>query len=244
MSPRPSLSVIIPFFHEGVRLARTLEDVLDYLQHWNAPWEVLLVGEADVGEDMGPVAELLKAHSNVTVHWNPGPVGKGASVKYGVSLARHDLIVFMDADNATRLLELEKVLPLMDAGAEVVIASRTSASTVLVQDIPFVRRCGAGLFRWLYQCVVLPGIKDSQCGFKCFSRAAATTIFSRQTVVGFAFDVELLVIAQLHGYRIHDIPVTWNNDYSTTKSTFLRNARSFCDVVVIAFNRCWGLYRR
>lgn len=244
MSQRPSLSVIIPFFHEGSRLARTLEDMLAYLGHWNAPWEVLLVGEAAAGEDMGPVAGLLKAHPNVTVHWNPGPAGKGASVKYGVSLARHDLIMFMDADNATRLLELEKVLPLMAAGAEVVIASRTSASTVLVQDIPFVRRCGAALFRWLYQWAVLPGIKDSQCGFKCFSRAAATTIFSRQTVAGFAFDLELLAIAQIHGYRIHDIPVTWNNDYSTTKSTFLRNVRSFCDVSVIVFNRRRGFYKR
>ncbi len=244
MPQRPSLSVIIPFFHEGVQLARTLEDVLDYLKRWSAPWEVLLVGEATTHEDMEPMAELLKAHPNMKAHWNPGPAGKGASVKHGVSLARHDLIMFMDADNATRLLEMEKVLPLMANGADVVIASRTNASTVLVQHIPLFRRFGAALFRWFYQWLVLPGIKDSQCGFKCFSRAAATTVFSRQTVAGFAFDVELLAIARLHGYRIYDIPVTWNNDYGTTRAGFLRNVRTFCDVLAIAYNRRRGVYNR
>lgn len=242
MPPRTSLSVIIPFFHEGEQLALTLKDALAYLDHWAAPWEVLLVGEAAACEDMTPLAELLRAHPNVKTHWNPGPPGKGASVKHGVSQARHDLVLFMDADNSTRLAELDKALPLMAAGADVVIASRTHPATVLVRHIPMVRRVGAALFRWLYQCVVLPGIKDSQCGFKCFSRAAAAAIFTRQTIAGFAFDVELLTIAWRQGCRIQDIPVTWDNDYATTRSTSLRNVKSFWDVLVIACNRRRGLY--
>ncbi len=244
MSPRPSLSVIIPFYHEGAQLALTLEDALAYLQHWDAPWEVLLVGEATAREDMTPVEEMLRSCPQVKAHWNPGPAGKGASVRHGVRQARHDLILFMDADNSTRLSEMDKVLPLVADGADVVIASRTHPGTVLVRHIPLVRRVGAALFRWLYQLVVLPGIKDSQCGFKCFTRAAARIIFNRQTVAGFAFDVELLTIARLHGCHFRDIPVTWDNDYGTTRSTSLRNVKSFWDVLVIACNRWRGVYTR
>ena len=222
-SGEPQLSIIIPCYNEERRLPRSLPRIQEYLRQSGLSYEILVVDdgssdgtvryvEAESAKD--PYLRLLRYGQN---H------GKGYAVRYGILRAQGEVVLFSDADLSTPIEELEKFLPRIRDGYDVVIGSRALAGSQLEVRQPWVRERLGRLMNVVIRS--LSGLKfpDTQCGFKLFSRRAAMDIFSNATVETWMFDVEALVIAMKLGYTIVDVPVRWlNSDESRVswKHTF------------------------
>ncbi|MEZ5417291.1 MAG: glycosyltransferase [Vicinamibacterales bacterium] len=209
--PRPALSVVIPAFNEADRLGRSLSHVREVLAAAPGPAEVLVVVDGSTDGTAALVAAAAAEPHAVPVRLLAEPVnrGKGHCVRRGMLEARGEVRLFCDADLATPIEMAGEFVQAVGAGADVVIASRRMAGARLTRRQPWLReRLG-----WLFSAVVgrtlLPGITDSQCGFKAFSAAAAEAVFARQTLDEFCFDVEILAIARVLGLRVVERPVPW-----------------------------------
>lgn len=179
----------------------------------NIPGEIIVV---DDGSDDATSEIAEKKAESIS---NPVKViklgknfGKGAAVRKGVLASSGNPVLFTDADFSTDISELENFLPVIKSGAaDIVIASRSLPESVLVPPQSFVRRAIGTLCRFLVSVLSVKGYKDTQCGFKLFSRKAALAIFSRLKTDGFAFDVETLVLAEKLGFSVKEMPVRWKN---------------------------------
>jgi dolichyl-phosphate beta-glucosyltransferase len=198
---QPRLSIIVPAYQEARRIERTLDDLASYLKkHRYTDTEVVVVsadspdGTAELAEGKADLFSQFKM-----IHSGP-KVGKGRDVRTGMMEASGQYKLFMDADLATPLHYIKNVRELMDENYEVIIAVRdlTSSHTGL-------RKLVSSLGNGLVQVLLLPGIKDTQCGFKAFSAQAADELFRRQTILGWGFDMEILAIARMRGYKIAQI---------------------------------------
>lgn len=246
---RPSpirLSVIVPAFNESARLGASLERLVGYLRVDGRDAEVIVV---DDGSDDG-TADLA-----VALHAAPGvPVrvlrharnrGKGAAVRTGVRASRGRLVVFLDADLSTPPEDLPRLLQPLEAGeADVVIGSRRApGADIEVAQSP--RRALIGsLFRRTVTRTLLPGIHDSQCGFKGFRREAALDLFERTWVRGFGFDVEVLFAARRLGLRVREVPVRWRDDARSTVRPVRDGVRMVGEVGKILVGWAAGWYGR
>jgi dolichyl-phosphate beta-glucosyltransferase len=169
-------------------------------------------------------------------------LGKGASVKKGALLAQGDCVAFSDADLSVPIEEISRIMPFLGSGYDVVVGSRALAESNILKRQPWFRQTMGKIFNLLIRMFVLKGIKDTQCGFKCFKAGAAQRIFSLIRLNGFSFDVEALYIARLLGYAIKEVPVTWVNRKDSRVRLFRDSSRMFADLFRIKFNALRGLY--
>lgn len=212
---RLDLSVVIPAYNEAERLPRTLRRLQEYLR--TKPWsyEILVVLDGPTDGTRAVLNELSPQIDHLEVLDGAVHRGKGHAVRKGMLHARGRSRLFSDADNSTDISHVEKMLPLLDQGCDIVICSRhprdaRGARQAVPQ--PWYKRCVGSAGNLFVQLVALPGIWDTQCGFKLFSEAAAEEIFSRAVVDGWAFDIEALALARALGYRIGMAPAHWIND--------------------------------
>ena len=216
----PRWSIVIPAFNEAHRLPPFLEKVVAYFEGRDEPYEVIVV---DDGSTDG-TAELVEARNlaSVRVLRLPANAGKGGAVRAGMLAARGAYRLFADADGATPIEELKRLEPVLVAGADVVIGSRVLVDPGVSVTTRSHRVAAGRLFNWLVARMGLRGIADSQCGFKAFTGRAAEQLFQTVSTRGFAFDVELLLLARAAGYRIVEVPVNWA-DQSGSKVGVLRH---------------------
>ncbi len=210
------LSIIVPAYNEEHRLPKTLMAIYDYLRRQSYTSEIIVVSDgskdktASVSRETAAKIPILKTIDRKENR------GKGYSVKEGMLAASGQYRVFTDADNSTSIDHLEKLLPELEKGAEVVIGTRDKRDhleAVQAYSQPFYRRFIGDTFNLMVQSVVgLWGTWDTQCGFKGFSKEATEKIFPLCLVDRWAFDPEILVLAKKAGYRIIKIPVSWVND--------------------------------
>jgi dolichyl-phosphate beta-glucosyltransferase len=234
VSRPPDVSVIIPAYNEARRLPPTLEKIQRHLA--GTPHEIVVV---DDGSADG-TAERAAAAGVVVVR-NEGNRGKGYSVRRGMLLATGARRLMCDADLSTPIEELGRLMSKMDEGYDVVIASRALPGSNIEIRQPWYRENMGRLFNLCVRVVALPGLEDTQCGFKLFSAAAAVLAFSPARLDGFSFDVEALFIARRRGCRIAEVPVTWRNDEATRVDTF-KGAVAFLDLARIRLNAWRGAY--
>ena len=149
--------------------------------------------------------------------------------------ARGDYRLFTDADLSTPIEEIEKFWPMAAAGADVVIGSRALPDSHLEVRQHFYREFMGRCFNFFVRALLLPGILDTQCGFKMFSRAAAEAVFPRQTLDGFSFDVELLLLARRAGFVVREVPVRWINSPASKVSALSDSTRMFLDLLRLRF---------
>ncbi|MBN2241549.1 MAG: glycosyltransferase family 2 protein [Acidobacteria bacterium] len=208
------LSVVIPAYNEELRLPDTLSHAIAYLKTQPYRSEIIVVddGSSDgTGQvvrrqrDAAPVCLELLRHPDGANH------GKGASVKRGILAAQGKYRLFMDADNSTTLNQVERFWPFFHLGFDVVIGSRALRDSVVVLRQPKAKEIAGQFGNWLIRQLAVPGIFDTQAGFKIFRRDAAERIFQRVTIDKWGYDIELLVIARALGYRIREVPITWIN---------------------------------
>lgn len=228
-----SLSVIIPAYNEENRIKDSLITLISYLDKSKIKYEIILVDDgstdktAEVTHHVSSKIKILRNNSNY---------GKGGSVKKGIENARYDLILFTDADLATPITELEQMLSYISKGYDLVIASRNLPDSNIVVNQPFYRKILGKSFPILVRLLLLPGIKDTQCGFKLFKEGAAKNIIKLQTINRFAFDVELLYIARKLGFKVKEVPVNWI-DKKGSKVNPLKDAyKMFIDLLRIKWN--------
>jgi glycosyltransferase involved in cell wall biosynthesis len=211
---RPSLSVVIPAYNEEKRLPETLKNVLQYLAGREYSSEVVIVddGSTDAtaaivaGWQAPPVPVRLIHHPDRRNH------GKGAAVRRGVLAARGACRLFMDADNSTTCDQVAGFLPHIAEGYDVVIGSRDIAGAVIPIRQPWYKMLAGDAGNLVIRALAVPGIHDTQAGFKLFTDRAVEEIFPRLTLDRWGFDVEILAIARRRGLRVKEVPITWRND--------------------------------
>lgn len=228
MSPLESLSVVIPAFNEAQRIGPTLQTVTAWLAANVADYELLVV---DDGSSDGTV-RVAREFDGVRVIENGRNRGKGYSVANGVRQSAKRWILFSDADLSTPIADLLGLAAAAsETGAELAIGSRALADSDIVEHQPWYREAMGRTFNKIVQVVAVPGIRDTQCGFKLFRADVAKELFAQTTIEGFAFDVEVLFLARRHGYRIVEVPVTWENDDRTRVHAVYDSLRMLRDVI-------------
>ena len=212
---RPFLSVIIPSYNEAKRLPLTLIDIDKHLENQEYSYEILVVNDGSTDE----TAEIVKRFSplveNLKLIDNKENKGKGAVIRQGMFLAKGTWRLFMDADNSTSIVEFNKMIPYFKEGYEVVIGSRDVRGSRTLPPQAIYKRFLGNIGNLIIQALLVPGIWDTQCGFKCFSDEAAQKIFGITKINHWGFDAESLALAKEFGYTIKEMPIFWVNDVST-----------------------------
>lgn len=213
---RVDLEVVVPAYNEEGRIGETLRALVAFLD--GQPWSsaVIVVDNGSIDRTAELVDRLGPARTAVHVI-GCADQGKGAAVRRGVLTSRARWVGFADADLATPVDTLARVVPLLEAGHPVVIGSRRCPGAEYLTPQPLTRRVGSRLFRRLAGAITT-GIADTQCGFKFFHADVARALFTRAGNDGFAFDVELVALAQLAGLSVTEVPVAWSDAAGSTVS--------------------------
>lgn len=247
MPKNPKLSVVIPAYNEGKRINETLAETEKYLKKQNYSYQIIVVDNGSNDNTCDVVREYKRADPEhlVDLCLSKSMGAKGTAVRLGImDYAEGDYIMFMDADNATPVSEIEKLWPHLGSGGyEVVIGSRYVRESDVTRKQPLYRIILSRLSNFLIQMVAVPGIQDTQLGFKAFSRNAAKDIFSLVTVPGWGFDMEVLTIARLHGYKIKEVGVTWH-ERGGSHVPLKAYLESLKDLIKIKINALTGKYAK
>ena len=233
MSDQVRLSLVMPAYNEAGSIGRSVTHTCDYLDRQPYDWEVIIV------IDGGPRAAAVEARAaaghraNVRVLENDVNRGKGYSVRRGFAEARGERMAFIDADLSLPIEGLDAMMARFDAGADVVIASRTVPGSRVEGAPPAMRDLMSKVFNLAVQALALPGIADTQCGFKGFTARAARTIFGAAESDRFGFDVEALFLARKHGFRIDEMPVTCRYHGGSSVNRLSDGVRMFADILAI-----------
>lgn len=213
-SNQPFLSIIIPAHNESKRLPTTLLDIDKRMTGAGYDYEILVVengskdNTAEITRKMMPTIKGLRL-----MELQVG--NKGNAVRQGMLVAQGKYRLFMDADNATTIDHFEKMRPFFEQGYGVVICSRADKESKLDPPQPLYRQIPGKIGNLIIQMLVLPGIWDTQCGFKAFTAEAAEKIFKLSRIAGWGFDVEILALAKKFGFTTKEIPVHWVNDLNS-----------------------------
>lgn len=237
----PDLSIVVPVYNEAVDLDLNLAAITRYFEVQPYSWELIVV---DDGSRDGTLSLIRKAEardSRIRGFTSGINRGKGAAIRLGVGQARGEAILFFDIDLSTPLDESERLLPFLRSH-DVVIGVRKHKDAVILVHQPRHREFMGKIFTTLSNALLVRGIHDVTCGFKCFRAAAARKIFGVQRIDRWVFDTEILFLAQKSGFRIAQIPVRWA-DHRDSRVSPLRDAvGSFRDLFRIKANAWLGRY--
>lgn len=214
------LSIVVPCFNEEQRLPRTVERIESYLDARRADYELILVDDGSADGTRRVMDDAARAHASVRVQALPANRGKGRALALGVEAARGDEILLTDADLSTPIEELDKLQSALNNGAGVAIASRALRGSRVEVSQPVYRVLMGKAFNLIVQAVLLPGIWDTQCGFKLFRADVARKVFAGLSTDGFAYDPEVLYRARRQGVKIAEVPVVWRNSAETKVRPF------------------------
>jgi dolichyl-phosphate beta-glucosyltransferase len=234
---RPFLSVVIPAYNEENRLGPTVARIQGYLAGQSYTSDILVVNNASTDR----TGEVARA-TGVKVIDEPRR-GKGAAVRSGMLAALGDYVLFSDADLSTPIEEVEKLLASVRERYDIAIASRGLPESNIVKRQPWYRELVGRLGNVLVRMAAVRGIADTQCGFKLFPREVAQRLFRVARLTGAAFDVEVLFIAQRHGLKIAEVPVTWIDSPDTRFNRVTDSLDALKDLVRIRINWLLGRYR-
>ena len=208
------LSIVIPAYNEAKRIPRLFSDIAAFRQSFAGTLQVIVSDDGssdDTLEVAKETAALLGLAGALSVVASPENRGKGHAVRQGILQSCGDLVLFCDADGATPMREFYRLRERIDAGYDIAVGSRDLPESHIVVPQPLYRRLMGAAMRFLVWQLVVKGVHDTQCGFKLFRRAAAHSIFSRQTLDGFSFDVEVLFLARRLGWKVAEVPVEWHD---------------------------------
>lgn len=241
---RPYLSVIIPAYNEEKRIGKTLTAVYDYLIKQPFTWELLIVLDGVTDRTLNVVEDFAQGKDHIRWIDRKENRGKGFTIRQGMLAAKGDIRLFTDADNSTDMSHFERMKPLFNKGASVVICSRDGKDAPgAIQTIPqpFFKRVLGNLGNLFVQLVAVPGIWDTQCGFKAFRAAAAEKIFAISRIERWGFDMEALALARRFGYKIEIVGANWV-DEPHTHVTKLDYFRSMAEAVKVRWYLLTGGY--
>lgn len=251
--PRSSLTLVIPAYNEARRLPDTLTRVLRYFQTQTFPWSVIVVDDGSTDDTVALCKAVADHEPRIRLIVNDHR-GKAFAVRTGVMAADSDYVAFSDADLSVPIEQIERLLATLEAGYDVAFGSREGDGAERHNE-PTYRHLVGRVYNFLYSGLLLPGIKDAQCGFKAFRTPVAHDLFRRMLVYGAdaprvrggmvtGFDTELLFVAQRRGYRVKEVGVDWFYGKGTKVRLFSDSRRMFLDVFRIKANERAGKYDR
>ncbi len=238
---RPTISVVVPAYNEEWRIVPTIGAVASHMSTLNEPWELIVADDGSTDRTVALVKDLdlpnlllLEAEANG---------GKGSAVRRGVLAASGALILFADADQSTPIEQFSQLRARIEAGADVVVGSRSAVGAEVGNKSMLRSVFSAGLGQLVRGGFGLP-VADTQCGFKMFTRAAGRSLFLRQVIDGFSFDLEILVMARRDGLDVEEIPVAWIDAPGSTVDPFRVALDFLVDMARIRWNMARGVYDR
>ncbi len=230
------LSVVVPCLDEASRLPASLASAEAYLGARGHEFELILVDDGSRDDTPDVIRAAARASSAVRGITLPRNRGKGRALAEGVRHSRGRLVLISDADFSAPMAELPKLERAIAQGADVAIGSRAAPGAREV-DQPVHRRVMGKAFNLMVQALLLPGLWDTQCGFKLFRGDVARELFGALRTDGFAYDVEVLYRARRCGYRVSEVPVRWTNSPTTRVQAVRHSREMLADLLRIRFRR-------
>lgn len=244
----PFLTVVIPAYNEENRLPDSLSKIAAFLRRQPYRSEVLVVENGSTDDTSGVVQRFgaaIRPEDPFTVELLHSAHGKGAAVKTGMLVGKGEYLFICDADLSMPIEEVQKFLPPQIAPDQydIAIASREIKGAVRYNE-PVYRHLMGRIFNFIVRTLIVPGIEDTQCGFKCFTREAAHQIFPFQTIDGWGFDPELLYIARLRGLRLMEVPINWYYMAESRVNPIRDTINMLREVLRIRRNGQRGIYQK
>ena len=240
-----TFSVIIPAYNEAKRIAPTIRDIITYFSNNPYTYEIIVTDDGSTDKTVSVIQGLSDEIKDLTILSLGTNHGKGAAVRSGVKKANNEYLVTIDADGSTPFSELTHAIDILQKEQpDIIIGSRHMAHSNIIIKQPWYRVIISRVANAVIQMVLLPGIRDTQCGFKVYKRSAAKDVFSHSCIDGWGFDMEILYIAKQKGYSIIEMPVQWIDSPQSRlrpiRST-LRTLRELIKIILlhkIKFTRC------
>ena len=237
---KPYLSIILPAHNEALRLSDSLEKIKQFVDSQSFLSEVLVVENAS-SDDTLRIARLCQEDFPQLKVIHLDQPGKGNAIRTGMLAASGQYRFMADVDLSMPVDEILNFLPPKISEPQVVIGSREKEGSKRIGE-PFYRHLVGRVFNLLVRVLVLPGIQDTQCGFKCFSASAAESVFPHQTLDGWSFDVEVLGIARSLGYEVVEVSITWVYHPGSRMHLIRDSWKMFKEILLIRRNKRKGLY--
>lgn len=239
---RPSYSIVIPAYNEDARIGTSLEKVLAHVarKRWDA--EVIVVNDGSQDKTVEIVRQCAARNPRLRLLENPGNRGKGYSVRNGMLHASGEVLLFSDADLSSPIAEADKLFAAIADGADIAIGSRWLRTELQTRRQPLYRQLFGRIFNLLLRLILGLQFKDTQCGFKAFTRQAARAIFPLQQIERWGFDPELLYLARKFRYRVVEVPVQWAHRSGTRIHPLRDGSRMFLDMLKIRWYALSGKY--
>lgn len=231
------LSVVIPAYNEERSIESSVRGISDYLSNGQLSYEIIVVDDGSLDKTLKITQKLADELPAVRVCSYTPNKGKGFAVRTGMLTSQGRRILFTDADGATPIEELPALMSALDAGNGVAIGSRSAPGAVRVIHQPFYRELGGKALNLFIRLFAVPGITDTQCGFKLFTKEAARRVFSVCIIDRFSFDVEVLYLARCFGYRIAELPVHWTHHGNSRVNPIHDGLKMFSDIAKIRLHR-------
>ncbi len=210
-TPFDTLTVVVPAYNETPRIRETLRRITEYCRTHVRDWEVIVVDDGSTDGTAEAATRALDGEPGLRVLRHARNLGKGQAIRTGALAARHPYVLFSDADLSTPIEELAVLAPHASSRA-VVVASRGLPESTLEVRQPLYRETMGRIFNLVVRSLLVPGISDTQCGFKLFGDEVTRAVFPGLETRRFAFDVEVLARARLLGFEVVEVPVRWRND--------------------------------
>jgi glycosyltransferase involved in cell wall biosynthesis len=236
----PQVSIVIPAYNEAQRLPESLWRLYSYVEGRTAKCEVIVVDDGSTDGTAALVEVWTRAWPQLSLVRAPHR-GKGGAVREGIFAARGAYIALADADLSIALEEFDLFSPALLGPYDIAIASREAPGAIRLGE-PAVRRLMSRIFNVLVQLVLLPGLRDTQCGFKMLRREVAQEICGVQTIEGWGFDVELLHIARLRGYSVREVPIVYHYAPGSRVRPLRDSLRLLHDLRTVRSNNTRGVY--
>ncbi len=236
------LSIVIPAFNEAGRIRQAVEELRAYLPSVSPDFEIRVVDDGSVDETAAIVEEIARTDCRVVLQ-REAHGGKGSAVRAGLMAATGDLRLICDADLSMPVQEIRRFLDIVPAECDIAIGTREGAGSRRVGE-PVFRHLLGRAFNAIVRVLVLPGLNDTQCGFKLFTSKAVDTVFPMTTIAGWAFDVEVLYIARLQGLRAAEVPIEWHYKSDSKISPLRHSVQMALDIGKIRVNGLRKRYER
>jgi glycosyltransferase involved in cell wall biosynthesis len=242
--PFVDLSIVVPAFNEEHRLPPTLAQLSAFLVAQPLRWEIVVVDDGSRDATCAVVTEAMATLPNLRLVRQTPNRGKGAAVRVGMLAARGQIRVMCDADGSMSPDQLPRLLaPILACKAEIAIGSRYAEGALTSVKQPFYRVLWSRLANKVIQRSLVPGVRDTQCGYKAFTAEAARALFPLGRIDGWAFDLEILALARRAGFSIAEVGVVWTDDRRSRISPLKDMWKVMREALTIRKNLRRGVYR-
>jgi dolichyl-phosphate beta-glucosyltransferase len=235
-------SIILPAYNESARIAATLDKILAYAGRRSGNAEIVVVNDGSSDGTAELVREYARRYPGLLLLENPGNRGKGYSVRNGMLHARGDVLLFSDADLSSPIEEADKLFAAIERGADIAIGSRWLDPSLQTQKQPLYRQLFGRIFNLALRIILDLQFKDTQCGFKAFTRRSAQAIFPVQKIERWGFDPELLFLAKTLRFTVSEVPVAWSHREGTRINPLRDGIRMFEEMLRIRWYALRGNY--